>query len=132
MTPPELHTGIPTSKPAFAPLSMMTALDQASPVDPIMRAAVDFRLYVDWRPTSFSRRAAVSWASESSATLAVRRSFSFLSSDNVSDEAPALPIALPIALNGAATAPPSMRTGDVIVIAAPRREWIMPVSPSRR
>ena len=60
MTPPELHTGMPTSKPAFTPLSMMTALDQASPVDPIMRAAVDFRLYVDWSPTSFSRRAAVS------------------------------------------------------------------------
>ena len=44
ITPPELHTGIPTSNPEAEPLSMITESVQASPVEPMIRAAVDSRL----------------------------------------------------------------------------------------
>ena len=64
----------------------------------------------------------VSCASDNSATFAVSRSFSALSSDSVSDDAPALATALPTALKGAEITPPSMRTGEATVITMPRSE----------
>ena len=68
ITPAELQTGILMAKPSAEPLSMVTVRDHASLDSPMMRAAVDSRLYVDCSPRRLSSREAVSWASESSAT----------------------------------------------------------------
>ena len=44
ITPPELHTAMPTARPWALPLSMVTVAVHASLEAPMMRAAVDCRL----------------------------------------------------------------------------------------
>ena len=86
ITPPELHTGIPTSNPEAEPLSMITESVQASPVEADDTRGRGLEAVGRLKAHELLGRSAVSCASESSATWAVSSSLRFLSSESVSEE----------------------------------------------